>query len=814
MALTQVSTDGIKNSTISSADLGSNLKVTGSLFEVENTGGNANFEVTRVSGANFRIQSQASSVRLDTIGASHPILLGTNGNGRIRINDSTVDLINDNQRLRIGAGNDLQIYHDGSNSYIQNSTLSSLYINSASHIYLANADNSEFKAKFHNNSSVELYHDGSKKFETTSGGVDVTGSLSVANHITIPDQASGVGKLKLGDGVDFQLYHNGSHSVIENRTGNLIFYITSTGEVAAKFIPNGAVELYHDNSKKFETTSTGATLTGTLLATTIDIPDSGYLRLGTGDDLQIYHNGSGSFIDAYTTDLEIRNSNTELMAEFRLNNAVDLYYDGTKRLSTHSQGAIVNGHTLYIRGASGEDARLFFIANDSASYNDHYSLNVAATGAFAIQTEVNANQFENLITATQNGNVELYYDNSKKFETTSAGVTVSGDLTFSDSAANDIHLRGGKIYGDDGALPAFTIQNTSGNSNHSKIVIGDNFGNDNGGITFYGAGSSTTDVKLRIRGTTDTVEISDNHKFVCGDGSDLQIFHDGSHSNINNATGNLRLQCDALRVNSQDNNESIIRADKDGAVELYHDNFLRLSTETNGITVTSEGNTPVVQWEGASNNAVGKIDCDQVSPTTSHMRFYTENNGGLGERVRLKHNNAIMINCTSNPTINAEGYVNLIVDNGRDGFNIRHNHSGNCVNLWRANGDGGLIHFYRGNSSQNAVGSISVNSSSTNYGSGSDYRLKENVTPISDGITRLKTLKPSRFNFIADPETTVDGFLAHEVTAVPEAIIGTKDEVDSKGNPVYQCIDQSKIVPLLVAAVQELIAKVEILEAG
>ena len=66
-------------------------------------------------------------------------------------------------------------------------------------------------------------------------------------------------------------------------------------------------------------------------------------------------------------------------------------HDGTKRLSTHSQGAIVNGHTLYIRGASNEDARLFFIANNSASYNDHYSLNVAATGAFAIQTEVNAN---------------------------------------------------------------------------------------------------------------------------------------------------------------------------------------------------------------------------------------------------------------------------------------------------------------------------------------------------------------------------------------------------------------------------------------
>ena len=67
--------------------------------------------------------------------------------------------------------------------------------------------------------------------------------------------------------------------------------------------------------------------------------------------------------------------------------------------------------------------------------------------------------------------------------------------------------------------------------------------------------------------------------------------------------------------------------------------------------------------------------------------------------------------------------------------------------------------------------------------------LKENVTAISDGITRLKTLKPYRFNFKADADTTVDGFFAHEVTAVPEAISGTKDEVDSDNNPVYQGID-------------------------
>jgi|TARA_Y100000289_G_scaffold30983_1_gene30664 hypothetical protein len=110
------------------------------------------------------------------------------------------------------------------------------------------------------------------------------------------------------------------------------------------------------------------------------------------------------------------------------------------------------------------------------------------------------------------------------------------------------------------------------------------------------------------------------------------------------------------------------------------------------------------------------------------------------------------------------------------------------------------------------VGRIHTSNSSTSYATSSDYRLKENVTAISDGITRLKTLKPSRFNFKVDPDKTVDGFLAHEVTAVPEAISGTKDEVDSDNNPKYQTIDQSKLVPLLTAALQEAVAKIEVLE--
>ena len=109
------------------------------------------------------------------------------------------------------------------------------------------------------------------------------------------------------------------------------------------------------------------------------------------------------------------------------------------------------------------------------------------------------------------------------------------------------------------------------------------------------------------------------------------------------------------------------------------------------------------------------------------------------------------------------------------------------------------------------VGSIASSTSATAYNTSSDYRLKENVTAISDGITRLKTLKPYKFNFIGDSKI-IDGFLAHEVTAVPEAITGTKDGVDSDNNPIYRGIDQSKLVPLLTAALQEAVAKIEVLK--
>jgi hypothetical protein len=196
------------------------------------------------------------------------------------------------------------------------------------------------------------------------------------------------------------------------------------------------------------------------------------------------------------------------------------------------------------------------------------------------------------------------------------------------------------------------------------------------------------------------------------------------------------------------------------------------------------------------------------------MRF---NTGGGTERMRLRTSTGgLMIGDDGSTRI---GEPKLHVLNGGSGNNvasfffnttddrdvvfIRHNGASGSTSR-------GMINFL--NSDGNGVGHIHGTGSAVTYNSVSDYRLKENVVAISDGITRLKTLKPSRFNFIADAETTVDGFLAHEVTAVPEAITGTKDAVDSDNNPVYQAIDQSRLVPLLTAALQEAVAKIEVLE--
>ena len=148
-------------------------------------------------------------------------------------------------------------------------------------------------------------------------------------------------------------------------------------------------------------------------------------------------------------------------------------------------------------------------------------------------------------------------------------------------------------------------------------------------------------------------------------------------------------------------------------------------------------------------------------------------------------------------------------------FFVKQTAAANAVGIQTTGSDySNMITFYAANN--NVKGSIGATPTAVAYNTSSDYRLKENIDYSWDATTRLKQLKPARFNFISDASNTlVDGFLAHEVSSiVPEAISGTKDAVDSNGDAIYQGIDQSKLVPLLVKTIQELEARITALEAG
>lgn len=222
-------------------------------------------------------------------------------------------------------------------------------------------------------------------------------------------------------------------------------------------------------------------------------------------------------------------------------------------------------------------------------------------------------------------------------------------------------------------------------------------------------------------------------------------------------------------------NNSNVRINTDGASRMY----LRASNsfyfETNGY---------VGRWSTTG------LGIGTTSPT-SKLHVVQE----------LSSPSTPMVRFVATRTSSTFGAVNVRVDNLDYGAGMRFYRN--------ATYDSNAVSFYNVASQ---VGSINIQQSSTNYNTTSDYRLKENLTEITDGIDRIKQLKPKRFNFIGDT-SVVDGFIAHEAKqVVPEAVTGEKDEVLPNGDPVYQGIDQAKIVPLLTAALQEAIAKIEFLE--
>ena len=568
-------------------------------------------------------------------------------------------------------------------------------------------------------------------------------------------------KIRFGTGNDLELYHDSSHSYIDNvATGDLFIRSTQTNgdvnivcsasnggfvvksttpETIINAVANGSVELYYDNSKKLETYADGIKVYDDVW-----VEDNGVLRLGTrpeGGDLQIFHDGSNSWIKDVATGglilsgsvFEVYNQAvTEKIISATENAGVELYYDNSKKLETATDGVLVNDSVKYMAGYSA-DLQIYHDGTDSYINNSTGVLYIRCSGGTSFKNTTGAETFANF---QNDGAVELFYDNSKKLETASGGVTVTGTCTAT------------AFSGDGSALTGLTVNHTGIDFNDNVKALfgtGDDMeiyhnGSDN--IIYSDKGDlkiisedDITAIKISEDGTVDIGHNADNIQLRLGAGSDLKLYHDGTNSYIQNATGDLRMASDEVGFTNAAKNEWLLNASANGAAKLYYDNSEYLRTFAGGVLIQTTSTFDDVSY--------ARLQVDGVA------------------------NAAIAV--TGNST-GAQSRMSFFNPNGR-------------------------------------VGYISTDGSATSYHTSSDYRLKENEVPISDGITRLKTLKPYRFNFKADPTKTVDGFFAHEVTAVPEAIDGKKDGVN------MQAIDQSKLVPLLTAALQEAIAKIETLEA-
>jgi hypothetical protein len=347
-----------------------------------------------------------------------------------------------------------------------------------------------------------------------------------------------------------------------------------------------------------------------------------------------------------------------------------------------------------------------------------------------------------------------------------------------------------------GGMTILTPASSTGN-----IFFGDPNNNSAGRVQY----SHSSNAMLFATNNSERMRIDSSGRIGIGESSPISELHitDSSDTAVvrleSSDTGDCRLNFDDQSGTDRGriiyaHADDSMRFDVNGSQVLYLKNDGKIGTGSSSGTLELEGGAT---YPGARIALSGGL----ASTDPGTFKFFTDDGTDTNpaERMRIDSDGKLLINATS--TI------------GTAYLQIKNNYTKTAIDTQSNNtAPHHAITFHNPNGQ---VGQINTDGSGVTYTSNSDYRLKENVNYDFDATTRLKQLRPARFNFIADADTTVDGFLAHEVSSVvPEAIHGTKDAVDDDGNPKYQGIDQSKLVPLLVKTIQELEARITTLEAN
>jgi len=488
------------------------------------------------------------------------------------------------------------------------------------------------------------------------------------------------------------------------------------------------------------------------------------------------------------------------------------------------------------------------------------------------------------------GAVTLYYNGAEKLSTTATGVDVTGTVT-ADELTVDTSDQVIINHSADGG--GIRIDSTNG-TNTGSLRFGDvadnyigavEYNHSTDALSFYannatrmtidssgnvgmGASSPSSTFRASIYGDGSSVIGGVEFRNAAAGGSTFTIGHATATSpsatlNVVGA-GNLIMKTsntERLRIDSSGN---LLVGTTSATFNGGGRGLIELNGSSDSLFSLKHGDTAGLYLYTASGE--GRVAQSQNLP----MTFFTNNT----ERMRINAGGNLLVGTTG--SLVASARVRASATGAAFEAEIT-DAAGYGAAFWanRTASNGWIAAWYRGGTS---VGSISVTASSTSYNTSSDYRLKENVVADWDATTRLKQLNPVRFNFIADADNTVDGFLAHEVqSVVPEAITGTHDGMrdeeyevsaatgdiytpaidavlDEDGNevtpavaevihstdveqpeelaegqqwrettaavmgtrsvPDYQGIDQSKLVPLLVKTIQELEARITALETA
>lgn len=408
--------------------------------------------------------------------------------------------------------------------------------------------------------------------------------------------------------------------------------------------------------------------------------------------------------------------------------------------------------------------------------------------------------------------------------------------TSSGAATDLLHLRNNATASSTGGTIKF-VNSTAGNSNSgSAEITAIRTGTNTGELTFSTSNSSAT--------ITEAMRIDSDGNVGIGTTSPTDLL-------------TLNATTPALDFLSSGTGKATILSGSGGALAFYTGGVfsgsgserMRIDSSGNllvGRTSATLGGGNGANFQiGSGSNAAG-MTIHSGTSSTGDIQFSDGTSGNASYRGLIRYDHSsdqLQFWSAATTRMRLENNGNLLVAastaGGTGGWTFYPAGSGSSPYLVINKTNGGSTSAIAFQVSGSTKGSITYTSTSTSYNTTSDYRLKENVTDVTDGITRVKQLAPKRFNFIADADTTVDGFLAHEAQAVvPEAVTGTHNEVetwtqeeidagdapdntsagdnklDGDGNtiPVYQGIDQAKLVPLLTAALQEAIAKIETLE--